>query len=492
MPSKPAPLCTLKHNPAIVGTCNLRCRGVHYRCVMLAKMLRVVLAVALLSPAACANRAKQSVALYEKGDYAGAARAADEGLASHPDDDALWGMKIRSALALGDAAAVEKAYAGYMAQRDELDKELVRDLAEATIAQALASPSVKLKIEAIEAVAELELHDLADAVAEKMEDSDDRVAAAAAVAVLKGFPQAPQVADAMANSPDAEARRIAIDGIGKKVGKLALAEIEKAASDRDARVRRAAIFWLGALKDKDAVEVLTKRMRDPDDSVRAAAASALAKINIGDAAAHAKVALADRSLAVRLAGIDLLVAARRDADLVALIDDKDPMVALNAAIKSSRKDLAPKALDRALAAAEWTIRAGAANMLTMAVGRAGAKPYAERLVGDAHVGVRLAAARVLLHAGSPASARPVFTAALTDADFALQAATDLASMGDATGIDALTKAARDTQKSPEQRAAAAAAHRSAHRVTAGLVAALADDSGLVRIEAAATLGALAK
>lgn len=459
---------------------------------MLVKMLRVVLAVALLTPAACANRAKRSVALYETGDYAGAARAADEGLASHPDDDALWGMKIRAALALGDANAVATAYAGYASHRDDLDKDLLRDLANATIAQALASPSVKLKMAAIEAVAQLEINDLADAVAEKMDDNDDRVAATAAVAVLKGFPQAPQVADTMSHSENAEARRIAIDGIGKKVGKLALSDLERAAADRDARVRRTAIYWLGALKDKDAVEVLTKRMRDPDDSVRAAAATALARIGIGDLAAYGKQALADHSLAVRLAGIELYAAAHRDAELVALIDDADPMVALNAAIKSSRKDLAPKALERALAADGWTIRAGAANMLTMAVDAASAKTYATRLLADAHPGVRLAAARVLLHANDAASARPVFTAALGDADFGLQAATDLAALGDATGLDALSKATRDAQKTPEQRAAAASAHRTAHRVTPGLVAALADDSGLVRIEAAATLGALAK
>jgi hypothetical protein len=33
---------------------------------------------------------------------AGAAKAADEGLANHPDDDGLWQMRIRAALALGD------------------------------------------------------------------------------------------------------------------------------------------------------------------------------------------------------------------------------------------------------------------------------------------------------------------------------------------------------------------------------------------------------
>jgi HEAT repeat protein len=463
---------------------------------MLAKMLRVrvVLALALLAPAACANRAKQSVALYESGDYAGASRAADDGLAQHPDDEGLWGMKIRASLALGDADGIAKAYAGYMAHRGEDDKELLRDLAQATIAQAIASPSVKLKIQAIEAIAALELNDLADAVAERMDDQDDRVAAAAAVAVLKGFPDAPRIADEMLHSDVSEARRIVVDGLGKKVGKLALSDLEKAAADRDHTVRRAAVYWLGALKDKDAVEVLTKRMKDPDEAVRAAAAQALAKIGIGNLEAYAKQALADRSLSVRMAGVDLLAAAKRDDQLITLTDDKDPMVALSAAIalKASRPDLAPKAIDRAITADEWTVRAGAANMLGMAVDKATAKSYAQKLIGDSSPGVRLAAARVLLHQGDRDAAAPIFSAALTDADFGLQAATDLAGTGDKAGLDALSAATRDPSKSAEQRAAAASAHRSAHRVTPGLVAALADPNGLVRIEAAATLGALAK
>jgi len=458
------------------------------------RMLKLALAVALLAPAACGTHAKKSVNLYDNGDYAGALRAADEGLATHPDDDGLWAMKVRAALALGDAAGVAKAYQGYSEHRDDLDKELLRDLAQATIGQALASPSVKLKIAAIEAVAAIELHDLADAVAEKMGDEDDRVAAAAAVAVLKGFPEAPKVADEMTRSENAEARRIAIEGIGKKVGKLAAADLEKAANDRDPRVRRAAIRWLGMIKDKDATEILIKRLKDRDESVRAASASALARIGVGNLAAYGKQALEDRSLSVRLAGIELYEAANRDAELVALTDDKDPIVALQAAIavKKSHPELAKKAVDRALAAEEWTARAGAVNMLAAAIGKSDARATALRLLNDGSVGVRLAAARVLVHSGGKDEAKAVFTAALTDADFGVQAAADLTSQGDPAGISALSSYTMDAARTADQRANAASAHRSAHRVTPGLVAALADANGVVRIEAAAVLGMLAK
>ncbi|MBA3539116.1 MAG: HEAT repeat domain-containing protein, partial [Deltaproteobacteria bacterium] len=210
-------------------------------------------ALALALAPACASRANHARSLYEAGDYAGAARAADQGLAEHPNDDGLWQMRIRAALAQGDGDALARAYAAYLRTTDdEVDKELLRDLAIATLGQALASPSAKLKITAIQAVADFELHALADQVGERLGDDNDRVAATAASAVLRGFPQAPEVADQMMSSEDAEARRISVDGIGKKVGRLALADLEKAASDRDPRVRAAAIRWLGQLKAKES------------------------------------------------------------------------------------------------------------------------------------------------------------------------------------------------------------------------------------------------
>jgi HEAT repeat protein len=457
-------------------------------------MRRILLVLALLAPAACANRAKRSIDLYDSGDYAGAARAADEGLANHPDDDGLWAMKVRASLALGDVEATAKAYDAYVAHRSGDDKELLRDLSTATLGQALTSPSAKMKIVAIEAIEQIEIHSLTDQVAMAMNDDDDRVAATAAVALLRGMPDAPGVADQMVTSPDAEARRIAINGIGRKVGKLAAVDLVKAVSDPDPRVRRAAITWLGMIKHADAVEVLLQHMKDPDDSVRAASALALARIGIGNLASVAKQALADRSLAVRMAAIELYVAAKAHADLIALTDDADPMVATQAAIavKSKRPELAEKTIARAMNAEEWTIRAGAANLLASALGPDAARVHAQRMIGDKELAVRLAAARVLVRVGDRDGGKTVFASALGDAEYGVQAAADLASLGDAQGMQALSSYTRDPKRTPAQRAAAASAHRSAHRVTGGLVAALADGDGLVRVEAAATLGILAK
>src|SRR5689334_13729816 len=346
------------------------------------------LGLALVLGFGCAQHARQSISLYEAGDYAGAARAADTGLAAHPRDAALWRMRIRAALALGDADGVASSYALYRSQYGSDDEGLLRDLAIATLGQALTSPSAKLKIAAIDAVAAAELQALADKVAERMGDEDDRVAASAAIAVLRGYPQAPQVADEMLRSEEPEARRIAVEGIGKKVGSLALADLRKAADDPDPRVRRAAIRWLGQLKDKEAPPLIERSLQHADEGVRAAAVAALARLGAGDLAAIARQALADHALSVRLAGIEVLRSTKQTAELAALAEDPEPMVALEAAIAAADPALAQKALDRAVAAEVWTTRAGAANLAVRAVDRAHAQAIAKRLAGDPEVAVR--------------------------------------------------------------------------------------------------------
>jgi len=448
--------------------------------------------VTVLLMTACASHNGRAVSLYEAGDYAGAARAADDGLKSHPGDDGLWQMRIRAALALGDGDAVTRVYGEYRRHRDDDDRELLRDLAIATLGQALASPSSKLKIVAIEAVEAAELQPLADQVGERMGDDDDRVAAAAAVAVLHGFPQAPQVASQMLHSENAEARRIAVDGVGKKVGALAAVDLAKALGDPDPRVRRAAARWVGQLKIKDAAEVLARHLRsDPDEAVRAAAATALARLGTGDLAAYAKQALGDRALAVRLSAIDLVVAAKQTQLLAGLAEDPDPMLAAEAAIALKRNDLASRALARAAASEAWTTRAGAANIARRALGDSDGIAFARKLLADKELAVRLSAARVLAHAGERTPAVQVFVDALTG-DSGVSAAADLADLGDARGLDALASAVRDMKRAPDQRAQAAAAHRTAHRVTPGLVGALADPNGVVRVESAAAIALLSR
>jgi len=457
--------------------------------------LFLALALTLAFGTGCAGRARESLSLYEAGDYAGAARSADQGLAQHPNDEDLWGMRIRAALAQGDAPAIATAWQSYTATREgESDKALARELAIATLSQALASPSVKMKIVAIQAIEAAEIQALADRVAERMEDDDDRVVAAAAIAIIHGgYQQAAGAAQSLLASDNAEARAIVIEGIGRKVGALALDDIEKAASDPDARVRRVAIRFLGSLRDANAVALLTRRMKDPDESVRAAAASALARIGAGDLVAAGKQALADHSLAMRLAGIELYVAAKQTDALLPLAEsDPDATLAVEAAIAVRRPELATRALDRAAADERFTIRRGAANLAVRAVGKEAARGVLGKLAKDPEPGVRLAAARALLHSGDAATAVPILVDALGNVEFAISAAQDLAAEGNARGFAVLDATARDANADPALRLAAVIAHRGAHRITPGLVAALADPNGLVRAEAAAALVALAK
>jgi hypothetical protein len=149
----------------------------------------------------CASAAtKESVRLYEHGDFGAAASAADRGIAADRDDEGAWRMRVRAALALGDAKALADAYARYRVARGGDDAALLAELAQATIAQGLTSPSVALRIGAIRAVEESELLDLADQVASRMEDRDDRVVATAAAAVLRGYTDAVAALDEMLHS----------------------------------------------------------------------------------------------------------------------------------------------------------------------------------------------------------------------------------------------------------------------------------------------------
>ena len=446
---------------------------------------------------ACADHAQQAVALYDKGDYAGAAHAADTGLTAYPGDEGLWQMRVRAALAQGDAAGLHRAYAAYHDHRGGDDRALLRELSIATLDQALASPSVKLKLAAIRGVVAAEIEPLAEAVAARMGDDEDRVAAAAAIAILHADPRAPQLAGQMLHSEDAEARRIAVDGIGQKVGALALADLEQATTDRDPRVRRTAVYWLGRIKDRDAIRVVTARLGDHNDEVRAAAGLALAALAADNLPALAEPALADAALAVRLAGVTMLAAsgAAGVATLTRLVDDPDPMVAAEAAIALGGGARAQPAITRAETATDWTTRAGAANLAMRALGKPAALALAHRLAGDPAPQVRLAAARVLAHAGEAPAAAEIFAAVLHDPStpaLAIDAAQDLADQRDPRGARALDALITNDTIAPDQRAQAAAAHTAAHVITPGLVAALADPDLVVRVEAADAIAVLAR
>jgi HEAT repeat protein len=447
--------------------------------------MRIASGLAALTCLACtSSAARQAKHLYDRGDYAGAAQLADSELVGRPGDDDLWNVRIRALLAQGDGARIAGDYAKYVQARGGDDPDLVIDMATATLDQGLDSMSVDVRIQTIGFIEDLALEPLAEDVMDQMESEDDRIAAAAAVAVLRGHPQAPYLLEQLQHSDDPHARAIAIEGIGRKVGKHADDDLRKAAADPDPRVRVAAMIALGGIFDEVSTRSLGEALADPDATVRAAAARSLADRRRGDLAGFARKALADESAAVRLGGVAILAAGKDTAGLQALLGGDDPVIAVQAAAALEGADPAgaAQAVDAALARSESAVRVGAVNLMEAALGKAAAFERAHRLLADADLAVRLAAARVLAYQKHAAEAIPVFAAAL-DGTERLSAAADLARLGDARGVATLS-AALQSAKRPADRVRAAQMHGSAHRITPGLVAALADQSGQVRVVAA--------
>jgi HEAT repeat protein len=458
--------------------------------------MRSVVVVLALSFGCTSGAAKQARVLYDKGDFAGAAAFADKELAGHPADDDLWRVRLRAALAQGDARGLAAGYERYRSVRIDDDSDLLIDMATATLGQGLASTSIDIRVQSIGYVEDLELEPLADAVMDLLASDDDRVAAAAAAAVVRGHPQAPYILEELLKSDDPEARAIAVEGVGRKVtryGGVAADDLRKAAIDPDERVRIAALRALVEAQDDRTTEVLAEALADKRVEVRVAAARSLARRKKGDLAGYAKLALADPVGGMRLSGIELLSAAGDRAGLVALTTDPDPMIAVAAAAALGDNDplAATKAIDAALASPSASVRAGAINQAAAAVGKDGALTRARAAIADPDLGVRLAAARQLAYLAQPEEAIPVLATGLASAQHKLQAAADLARLEDERGTAVLSSVLLGD--SPvDQRRAAAGLHATAREVTPGLVAALADRSGSVRIIAAFQMIKLAR
>jgi HEAT repeat protein len=447
--------------------------------------------------AACGSSAatRRAQALYDSGDYSGAARSADADLASDPGDAGLHRVQLRARLASGDAKSAVDGYATWRGGQGD-DLEALRGLAETTLQQALRSPSNAIKVQAIESIERLEIEALADDVIQRLGDQDDQVQAAASVAVLRAHPQAPQILASMLTSEDPIARAIAVRGIAEKVGEHGADDLRTATGDPDPRVRMAAVGGLAEIDDAPTTDVLVKLAgKDADEGVRAAATRALAHGSRGDQRALAGLAIGDKSLAVRLAGVELLVASHDDGAIRALLNHGDLLVQIHAAHAVAKSDPAgaAAAIDRALADAAPETRAAALNLAEGAVGKPGAGDRAARALTDASVTVRLAAARVLGAVGRKADAIGALAGLLAapSVDDRIEAAADLAQLGDDRGATALSDLARSGDTVPRRRAAVTA-HLTARGITPGLVAALADAAPEVRVDAASALWSLVR
>lgn len=465
-----------------------------------------LLAAAVLA-GACAGTspaARQTETLIARGDYGGAARAADEGLAKRPDDPLLWRLKMRAVLGTGDARAAVAAYETWRQRRGGSDDpEALSVLAKTTLWQGLHSPSPAIQAAAIEAIERLEIEELAPDVAQLIGSDHDVVAAAAASALLRAHPQAPRVLVNMLESRDPAARTIAVRGIGRKVGARAREDVDPLLRDPDAGVRGAAVTAVARYADAgERAQLVAIAQKDAAGSVRALALRGLSRHDPAALVDLARRAVTgDHYLGARLAAIDLLAAGARAgsaparaalAELAAQPDLEVAIPAAAASLRSGGPAAAAEALfGRAMDDARWTARAAALNAAS-ACPRVPALKLGGRGLADRRAEVRLAAARLLISLGPTREARAELERDLTasDALVRVDAATDLARLGDPRGLATLARLARSP--SAEVRAAAVNAHRAAHRIGPGLVAGLADPRPETRILAAELIVALTK
>ncbi len=434
---------------------------------------------------------RHAQSLLSDGEYAAADKAADQELVRYPKHPLLWRVKIQSALGRGDNAGAVALYIKYHTLRRRYDTGAIRKMALTTLWQGLRVPSPKIRIRAIKVIERLEVEALARDVGDLVADDDDAVAAAAAIALLRSHPQARRVAHDLLRSSDPRARATVVAGIGRKLKGAARPNILGALDDPSENVRHAAVAALGALKNReDRARLIKIAQSDKVGMIRAAALQALLQGKHKNLQTVAQKALTDSYLGSRLTAVSLLSSSREGtATLSSLLRSPDNFVALRAAAALRKAGQAGDTgvVDRALNAPSWNIRAAALNAVTQIAKKTDAIRIATAALADDRLEVKLAAARALVRLGQSAAATTVFYAALDAArDWPrLQAAIDLVRMDDAKGPEALARLSKSP--SPQTRKAAISAHRYMDNASLPLVAALADESADVRIEAAETL-----
>jgi HEAT repeat protein len=335
----------------------------------------------------------------------------------------------------------------------------IRHEAEAVVWSEMASPSAEVRQHATRIVALVADPTLDPGLGPRLGDPSPSVRATAAVALVKDVPAAADVLRAVLEGNDGEpepgvspseranAKVIAIDAIGAlDDGKQRLATL---AADRDVRVRARVATAIAQWKPAGARALLDKLAHDPDAGVRGQALAGLARYGDESALGEVAQALDDPSLGVRLAALGALVHLGRDAvgnRLLALgsPSEKDRYVALRAAVQLSRVGRARAALPAVRAAADDrdpALRVAAMN----AAGELGADGYALATahLRDPDLDVRLAAARAVIAAGPHEPAIAPLVGALSTPR-RLDAADELARLGDQRGFAALEAAARST------------------------------------------------
>ena len=362
-----------------------------------------------------------------------------------------------------------------------------RRAAEEVVWRSLTAPDAAERREATRVAVEVADPVLSEGLAQRLGDPDPTVRALAACALLPEVPEARELLRASLSSADPAARVAALDGVGA-LGD-GVTQAARLTTDPDQSVRARAAWMLAVLRAAEAAEYLERLLGDPAPGVRAEALRALASVTVERAAAHAESALSDAALSVRLAGLTTLARAAADHSqfrdrLLALAGGADRFVALRAAVHLDRLGAdALAAVENAAADRHAAVRAAAMNAAGELRERGRALALAH--LGDGDLEVRLAAARALLASGGDSGrARSVFRAALAT-PFRLEAADELARLGDAEGRRAVAFATHDADATIRRSAVASLGALSPEAPELG--EALADRDAAVRLTAARTL-----
>jgi HEAT repeat protein len=392
---------------------------------------------------------------------------------------------LTAALALAPALAVTATSVLTSGCATMREAARAQQRAEAVVSRGLIARDRDERLQAARIAAEVADPTLDRELAQRLGDGDAAVRATAAAALARATPPALELLCAALEGNDATARVIAIDAVRLMPdwrGRLA-----RLAHDPDLRVRARVATAIGQLHPPEAHALLTSLLHDADAGVRGQALYGLAALDDRAALDEVTRALDDADLGVRLAALAALV--RLDHDdvsprLLALGSGSDRYLAARAAVHLSRAGERAAALAAVANAAhdgDAAVRRAALN----AAGELGddGAALATTALSDGDAEVRLDAARACLALHRMDRARAVLLALLDHPATRLDAATELARLGDARGVALLRHEAR----APEpRRRARALSHLLPLPAGRDLLAPALDDSdGAIRLAAAA-------
>lgn len=143
-----------------------------------------------------------------------------------------------------------------------------------------SDPDRRVRLEAIEALGDIEAPRSANALGAVLDGSDIELAIAAAEAIsnLDDLQQAPAALTRAAASPDPRLRLAVANALGNIADPATTEALTRLLADANPEVRRAAVEGLGGIGSRESVPALTRALSDTDAEVRRAVAEALGEI----------------------------------------------------------------------------------------------------------------------------------------------------------------------------------------------------------------------